>query len=113
PAGTWRFVGVLIESPEAIDRLNRFQVKSLNLLMGSAGFGISFDIGRRDRSGTRILFATTSAFAPTMWRVPPLVLWRPPLLELEVDDFTTPGTATTRTGYLLLPLLPSFAAEAI
>ena len=58
-----RVVGLLIESPEPINRPGRFAVGNLTLDMGIAGTGIKFGIRRRDRVGARLLFLTATPFA--------------------------------------------------
>ena len=110
-AGTWRCAGVLLESPEPIHRPGRFEVRSLRLRMGIAGAAVNFDVRRRDRSGSRLLFATSAPFTPVM--TPGIFgLMRPPRLQLEALDLPIGKPAQTLVGSLQVPLLPSFAEEA-
>ena len=108
-ASTWRCAGVVIESPEPIHRPGRFEVDALTLVMGSAGLGVAFDIRCRDRSGSRLLFATSTPFAPRL-TVPLRTL---PLLRLQCRDLPVGGVAIALTGSLTVPLQPSFAEEAL
>ena len=108
-AGAWRCAGVLIESPEPIHRPGRFEVDGLTLAMGPAGFGVAFDIRCRDRSGSRLLFATSAPFAPRL-SLPQRTL---PLLRLQCRDLPIGGVVAPLTGSLTVPLQPSFAEEAL
>lgn len=108
-AGAWRCAGVFIESPEPIHRPGRFEVDALALTMGAAGHAVAFDIRLRDRSGSRLLFATTTPFTPV--RVLPLRSL--PLLQLQCRDLPIGGAAVALSGSLTVPLQPSFAEEAL
>ena len=108
-AGAWRCAGVLIESPEPVHRPGRFEVDTLTLGMGAAGNGVAFDIRLRDRSGSRLLFATLTPFKPV--RVG--ASRNTPLLQLHCRDLPIGGAVAALTGSLTVPLLPSFAEEAL
>ncbi|MCU1226575.1 MAG: hypothetical protein JWQ42_4668 [Edaphobacter sp.] len=106
-AATWSCAGVLIESPEPIHRPGRFTVDSLTLIMGAAGKGVVFDISLRDRSGSRLLFATSKPFVP----VRNVGSRNPPLMQLNCHDLGP--VPATLGGSLTVPLQPSFAEEAL
>jgi len=108
----WRCAGVLIESPEPIHRPGRFEIRALRLRMGSAAAGIQFDIKRRDRSGSRLLFATSTPFLPVFTLSGIFALPQPPLLEIEGRDMPIGQPQNTILGLLEVPLTPSFAEEA-
>ena len=59
--GAWLFAGLLIESPEPIHRPGRVDVTGLTAQMGRTG-PIAFGISRRDRSGTRLLYLSSTPF---------------------------------------------------
>lgn len=65
--GNWLLGGVLIECPEPVHRPGRCEVQGLKLVMGTAGTAI-FDVVRRDRSGSRLLYLTRTPFVPQRWR---------------------------------------------
>jgi hypothetical protein len=106
---TWLCAGVLIESPEPIHRTGRFEVDSLTLVMGPAGKGVIFDISLRDRSGSRLLFATSTPFLP----VRSFGSRNPPLLQLNCRDLPIGKAQVPLSGSLTVPLHPSFAEEAL
>jgi hypothetical protein len=58
----WRCAGLMIESPEPIHRPHRFELKGLSLDMGHASAAIHFDIRRRDRTGSRLIYLTSTPF---------------------------------------------------
>jgi hypothetical protein len=55
-AGGWRLAGFMLESPEPIHRPGRLDFEATSLRLAS---GEAFDVFRRDRSGSRLLFLTT------------------------------------------------------
>ena len=110
PAAAWRCAGVLIESPEAIHRPGRFQVDDLQLAMGNSV--ANFNLRLRDRSGSRLLFATTTPFLPRRTRRGLAFLWLTPKLRLECTDKAIGKPPKPLQGWLELPLQPSFAEEA-
>jgi hypothetical protein len=77
------------------------------------GLGVpAFDIFYRDRSGSRLLFATSAPFLPRRSRIgffQPLV---PPAFRLGCTDLPIGQPAASLTGWLAVPLRPSFAEEA-
>ncbi len=125
----WHFVGVIIESPEAIHRAGRFLIGDLTLTMGLFPPAVTFDIRRRDRAGSRILLATSKPFTPSGWRDLPLpprpfpnpfprspVQFHFPFLTLHAVDLGpsgTPGPGVPVTGVLALPTAPAFAVEEV
>ena len=124
---TWLFVGLMIESPEAIHRAGRFEIGDLTLTMGLVPPNIHFDVRRRDRSGTRIVLATSTPFQPIRWRVPnpprpfpfpqphpqPLKFHFPTLTLHAVDrgPSGTPAPGAAISGSISLPVAPDFAVE--
>jgi hypothetical protein len=106
----WRCAGVMIESPEPMHRPGRLHVDALYLRMGFGAIG--FDLRMRDRSGSRLLFATSAPFAPRVtrrgWFLPPL----PPALRLDCTELPIGQPAQSLRGWLEVPLRPSFAEEA-
>jgi len=109
-AGQWRCAGVLLESPEPIHRPGRFLVNGLQLRMGPTA--MTFDIRMRDRSGSRLLFATTAPFLPRKSRQFFLQPPRPPMLGLDCTDLPIGKPSQSLLGWLDVPLRPSFAEEA-
>jgi len=107
----WRCAGVLIESAEPIHRPGRFEIRALKLRMGAPGAGVSFDIMRRDRSGSRILFATSSPFIPQWVPGGPFIVLVPPQLVLEGTDLPYGAPPKVISGALQLPIVPSFAEQ--
>jgi len=108
-AAEWRCAGVLIESPEPVHRAGRFEIDSLTLIMGAAGKAVIFDISLRDRSGSRLLFATSNPFLPVRNRGSR----NPPLLQLNCRDLPIGKPPAQLSGSLTVPLHPSFAEEAL
>jgi hypothetical protein len=108
-AGAWLCAGVLIESPEPIHRPGRFEVDTLTLAMGAAGNALAFDIRLRDRSGSRLLFATSTPFLPVRVGASK----NPPLLQLRCRDLPIGGGPSALSGSLTVPFHPSFAEEAL
>jgi hypothetical protein len=64
-AGGWLFAGLMVESPEPIHRPGRLELypEALTLAMGLAGTTVHFDIHRRDRSGSRLIYLTLTPFS--------------------------------------------------
>ncbi len=60
-AGGWLFAGFMLESPEPVHRAGRLHFDGGALRL-EGGPPVSFDIRRRDRSGTRLLFLTSTPF---------------------------------------------------
>jgi len=58
-ANGWQLVGFLLESPEPIHRAGRLDYGPRSLVLST---GQGFDVFRRDRSGSRMLFLTTQPF---------------------------------------------------
>lgn len=93
-AASWRLAGVLIESPEPIDRPGRCTVGRLVATGGPADFSLR----RSDRTGSRLLLLTSAPFAPAA----------PGALVLELRDART---GAVLTGSLAVPARPAFAEE--
>jgi hypothetical protein len=104
----WLCAGVLIESPEPIHRPDRAEVAGLRIGMGASH--LEFDIHRRDRAGTRLLYLTTRPFKPQPFGLGGGPATLQPRLLLAIKDLA--GQAPLLTGGLKLALTPSFAAEA-
>jgi hypothetical protein len=110
PDTAWRCAGLLLESPEPIHRPGRFEVADLQLSMGPGS--ALFDVRLRDRSASRLLFATSTAFVPHRTRRVPGLPSVSPRLRLTCTDRPVGQPAQTLQGWLELPLQPSFAEEA-
>jgi hypothetical protein len=98
-AAAWAFVGALIESPEPIHRPGRFELQAATVRVSFLGIVVerTLDVTRRDRSGSRVIVASSQ----------PTELLS--VLRLSGRD--------VRTGLPVeaefeLPGLPSFALEA-
>jgi hypothetical protein len=63
-AGGWLFAGFMLESPEPVHRPGRLDYGQNSL--GTAG-GHRFNRFRRDRSGSRLLYLTSTPFAGGQW----------------------------------------------
>jgi hypothetical protein len=109
--GQWRCAGVLLESPELINRPGRFHVDGLRLRMGPTL--VAFDIRMRDRSGSRLLFATTAPFVPRRTKQFVFQPLRPPMLGLDCTDLPIGQPSKSLQGWLDVPLRPSFTEEAV
>jgi hypothetical protein len=105
--GLWRCAGMLLESPEPIERPGRLELLGPRLASGQPSRTGIFDRRRSDRSRSRLLILTSTPFVPRRWR-PPLGPPRRPTAHL---DFVDRLTGTTVTGSLPLPQRPSFAVE--
>lgn len=108
---TWKCAGVLVESPEPIDRPGRVELSVLRLVQQPQPAGV-FDIRRSDRTRSRMLWLCSAPFTPRTWRRPfPFQPWRftQPTVVLEMTDKVT---GALLSGSLQLPLIPSFAEEA-
>ena len=110
PSSAWRCAGVLLESPEPIHRTGRFLVDDLQLSMG--GSAVAFDVRLRDRSGSRLLFATSTPFTPRRTRRGRIFPWVPPKLQLRCTDLPIGKPKKSLQGLIEIPLQPSFAEEA-
>lgn len=109
-AAPWRCAGLMLESPEPIHRPGRFVVDGLDLLMGPTV--VNFDLRLRDRSGSRLLFATSTPFVPRRTRRGLGFTFVMPRLRLRCTDLPIGAAKTALQGLLELPLQPSFAEEA-
>ena len=111
-AGPWRLGGVLLESPEPLERPGRLRLGALDCM------SVPFDVVRRNATGTRVLYLTRTPVVPRRCRVGPIT-WLPPLLSLSVLEHpaaTSPVAATTppQTSFVLravVPTSPAFAEE--
>ena len=106
----WLCAGLLVESPEAIHRPGRFEADALRLSMGSVD--VPFNVRLRDRSGSRLLLATSTPFTPRRTRRNRNAPWQAPVLRLQCRDLPIGRPAKALEGRLELPLQPSFAEEA-
>lgn len=121
--GAWRFAGLMIESPEPIHRPGRFDLEGLSLEMGNAA--IRFDIRRRDRTGSRLIYLTPTPFqVVTRERVAFGHLPIPLEPELRFPQFrnVTPtlvlkgksallSVVTELLGSLVIPVVPGFSED--
>jgi hypothetical protein len=99
----WLFRGVMLESPEAIHRPGRFEVKRLRVQVGAVDAGALFDCTRRDRSGHRLLFLASAEVRLD-------ALAREGQIELQLDGL---DAGVEIRGRLALEAKPAFAAEEL
>lgn len=110
-APAWLVAGVLIESPEPIDRPGRVRIESLVATMRlDRTPAVQWQIRRRDRLGARLLWLTTTPFTAHRWSIGPLPegARRPPQLVLSLTE--TAGDPAI-SGVMALNTAPSFAGE--
>ncbi len=117
PAGVWLFAGLMVESPEPIHRPGRVDLDGLTLEMGNAGSTIIFDVRRRDRSGSRLIYLTSAPFAVvTGERIritpnsPSLFRKITPQLVLKAKA-TLDKVSTIISGSLVIPPAPGFSED--
>jgi len=105
----WLCAGVLIESPEPIERPHRVTIESLVVVMSRDGISAAnFDLRRRDRIGSRLLYLTSRPFPPRRWAViPGLPPSNDPILMLSLRD----ADGTLLPGAMALNTKPAFAAD--
>jgi hypothetical protein len=117
-APSWKCAGLLLESPEPVDRPGRVELApaapgvpaGLELVMTPRPAG-AFDVRRSDQTRSRILWLCSMPFTPyTSWR---RVLFGPrkpvaPVLTLHLVD---KATGAALNGSVRLPIAPSFADE--
>jgi hypothetical protein len=105
----WRLCGVLIESPEPIDRTDTLGYPGFGGRIRTGGLrcgGTAFDIVRRDDTGTRLLYLTATPLVPTG----PLEL-DVTGQKITVTSAGTPPAATTRTVRCAVDAAPAFAEQ--
>lgn len=109
---TWLWVGILLESPEPLQRPGRLSVGTWGLRSGSGAVSMPFDIQLSDSTGTRWLLACTVPPALRHIRVGNRRL--PPRVRMILIDRPM-GAATPiqRVGWLELAMQPSFAQEPL
>jgi hypothetical protein len=73
--GDWRFAGLMVESPEPVHRPGRVELEGLSLSMGRSGGSVGFDIRRRDRSGSRLIYLTPTPFQVVTRELIPFAGW--------------------------------------
>lgn len=99
PAGgptPWRCAGVLVESPEPIDRPGRCTVAGLAAESPAGAVGL--DLRCSDRSASRLLFLATEPFLP-------------PAGSAAVLTMTDVATGSALSGAVALPSQPGFGEE--
>jgi hypothetical protein len=108
---SWQCAGLLLESPEPIDRPGRVELHSLRLVMQPLPAG-AFDIRRSDRTRSRLLWLCSAPFVPHAWLQ--RVLFRPPrrVFPTILLELTDKASGALLSGAMQLPLAPSFAEEA-
>lgn len=122
----WLFAGLMVESPEPIHRPGRVELNSLTLDMGNAGSAIRFDIRRRDRSGSRLIYLTATPFTVVTresitdgrWpflphfedRHQPQYRMITPQLVLKAKA-NLDKVSTNISGFLVIPPVPSFSED--
>jgi hypothetical protein len=103
--GSWLLAGIMIESPEPIHRPGRLDLTGLVFQTG-AGAPVSFDIRRRDRSGSRLICLTSGPI-----RVSALA-GGPPQIVLKARS-TLNNAGTDLNGVLLIPPAPAFSEDPL
>jgi len=106
----WQCAGLLLESPEPIDRPGGGELQALRVVMMPPPLG-AFDIRRSDRTRSRSLWLCSKPFMPRSWLQ--AVLFRPrqrmyPSIALDTLD---KASGASLSGSIALPLAPTFAAE--
>jgi hypothetical protein len=107
----WLVAGVLVESPEPIDRPGRVRIQSLVATMRADHAPVvEWQVRRRDRLGARLLCLTTTPFVAHRCSIGPLIrgVPRPPQLVLSLTE-AAGGPAIS--GVMALNTAPSFAGE--
>lgn len=104
-AGGWRFAGLMIESPEPIQRAGRVALSGLALTTGAVGAPLDCAIRRSDRSRSRLVYllADPVALAPGENGNSARLLFT---LQSTLDKVTT-----SITGALSIPAAPAFAED--
>jgi hypothetical protein len=92
----WDCAGVLIESPEPIHRVGRCTVDSLTAVLNPSQPEVHFDTQFRDRSGSRILFLTSTPFRPASWSDAVHPVFPGSKIPNNFTDFTTVAEAGNR-----------------
>jgi hypothetical protein len=110
-APAWLCAGLLLESPEPVDRPGRVELAVLRVVMQPSPLG-AFDIRRSDRTRSRILWLCSQPFTPRSWLQ--RTLFRPPqrVYPTIALDAVDKAAGVALSGSIALPLVPSFAAEA-
>jgi hypothetical protein len=111
-AGSWRLTGVLLESPEPLERPARMRLGALDCM------GVAFDVVRRNATGTRVVYLTRTPMFPRRRRIGPFT-WLAPYLSVQVIEHpaaTSPVAPTTppETSFVMravAPPSPAFAEE--
>ena len=98
PGGTWKLCGLLLESPEPVHRHERCHVDHLEAIVAPT-VTATFDRVLRDRSGSRLIFMTTTPFVPEAW------MTRRPILAARSDGLTNTTLASLRPLPTAVPRL--------
>jgi hypothetical protein len=98
-SGGWKLVGAMVESPEPIHRPGRAEIATTAPLVCEV-VSVVFDVIGRDRTGSRLLFATTAPFVPP----------NNARLRLTVRDLPRYKPAVSLAARLRVPAQPLFAS---
>ena len=96
--GPWLLAGVLLESPEPLERAGRMRLGALECM------GVPFDVVQRNAASTSVLYLTRTPVRPRRRRFG--FVWRDPSLSLAVAEHGT--SFTVRAA---VPTAPAFAEE--
>ncbi|MGE0457073.1 MAG: hypothetical protein AB7O56_02590 [Bauldia sp.] len=98
-ANGWLFAGLMIESPEPIHRPGRLTLDALSLALD--GGAAAFNVRRRDRSGSRLVYVTDMPFAPAAGAT----------LVFKATGKKGANPPKPVVGRLTLPIAPGFAGD--
>lgn len=119
-ADVWLLAGVLVESPEPVDRPDRCEVALLSARNGVLPPAAAFTTQIFDRTGSRLLFLADSPFVPRSWIMPAMKGKKIGVKSVQHASITLklvdhpPGSDATVSisGSITLPSRPQFASEA-
>lgn len=106
----WQCAGLLLESPEPVDRPGRVELDTLRVVMQPLPAS-AFDVRRTDRLRSRMLWLCSVPFTPRVWLQPrPFLKPRRmfPSVALTLKD---KASGASLVGFVQLPLVPGFAQE--
>ena len=122
-SGGWLFAGIMLESPEPIHRPGRLELdpNGPTLAMGASGAGVRFGAIRTDRSGSRLLYLTSTPFAVRTWEYTATPKW--PFLKhlrprtgkgigLNINLNEGPPGIWPGGGSLVVPITPALVFTA-
>lgn len=104
-AGGWRFAGLMIESPEPVERTGRVTLTGLTLTTGAANAPLDCTIHRSDRSRSRFIYLLAEPVA-----LPAVENEGSARLHFTLQSILN-GVATSIAGALPIPAEPAFAED--